>query len=614
MNKFTSATDARRSVAKSLIRLFDDAGDTARLSLARMIEVRLREPQAFVTVVGETGSGKSTLVNALLAKPLLPVSAVPSTGAVTHVILHKEPETHFFAIYEDASQEEITPAQFMNLSLEPCEDLLRLQVRIPTSVERYAGLQVFDTPGYNSLLSQHEEILRGFLPESDVVVFVVGYRAGFGQVNQDLLEVVGSSISSDVSIPVIIAINRVPPDCRPKDRRVLEIMDHASDCLKREPHCILVESAPCSDSDEDAPSVPNADALWSAVTDFVTQPNYQDAVLEKLDWLLKNLIKDALEEREREEYELAANDTDRELILTQIALLREARDRSRKAVRQTINHLQSKLPDIVRRGCKELINELASEIDTADKWSDSKGCAEWLSIHKLPYGVRDLAKRAVSEILADLQRLNKDLSEIANTAVQKVQADVRIKSDAADRFTENLARTIAERVGGVAMTNLLRSFGGACGQAAGAGNLVKMVISKSGKIVQTTFSREVYNTIGRTFTKKFLARLNVAAMVIIEVGGFLIEVARWQGKLKTKVTTAVDGWREDTIDDLLSKQLPDIERRNLESVGEIYDDLIASENTSARTNRQSLDGRLIAIRAQMDTLRALAENLLHQYN
>ncbi|MEI8285245.1 MAG: hypothetical protein WCG52_09670, partial [bacterium] len=306
---------------------------------------------------------------------------------------------------------------------------------------------------------------------------------------------------------------------------------------------------------------------------------------------------------------LLANDEEREQARAQIDSLREAREISRKAVRQTANVLKRTLPEIIRRGDEKVNEEMSAAIDVSDKWLGAADCAQWISIHMLPFGVRAIGKEAENQIRGDLELLDKELNEIANTAVHKMQDDARIKSDSADRFTANITRTVLERVGGAVIGNLLRGMGGAAGAAAGAGNLVKMAVSRAGNLAGKTFSREVYNTIGRTFTKKALARINIAAMITIEAGILLLESNTWKGQLKKRSIEALGKWRDDTIRQILDEIVPAIEKRNMEGVGGFYDDLIDSQKTADKVKGDNLAQRLDKVRSHAQTLHLLEKQL-----
>jgi hypothetical protein len=248
-------------------------------------------------------------------------------------------------------------------------------------------------------------------------------------------------------------------------------------------------------------------------------------------------------------------------------------------------------------------------VDQSNKWLGSDECAQWISSHELPFGVRHIGKAIEYEIWTELDRLDRELNEIANTAVQKVQNDVHVKSDATERFTENLVRTVLERAGGAAIQSLLRGVGGVGGVAAGAGNLVKMVVSRAGNIVGKTFSREVYESIGRTFTKKALGRLTVATQVIIELGTYLLHVKRWQGKLKTRICDSMDMWRDDTICEVLNQHLPEIEQRNLLGIGGIYDDLLHVEKEAIQAGAEKITRRRHALRSRANALSSMLQKL-----
>ena len=54
---------------------------------------------------------------------------------------------------------------FSHLVEKPDEKLLRLRITQPHPSQKYDGINIFDTPGYNSLITEHEEVLRNFIPE-----------------------------------------------------------------------------------------------------------------------------------------------------------------------------------------------------------------------------------------------------------------------------------------------------------------------------------------------------------------------------------------------------------------------------------------------------------------
>ena len=81
------------------------------------------------------------------------------------------------------------------------------------------------------------------------------------------------------------------------------------------------------------------------------------------------------------------------------------------------------------------------------------------------------------------------------------------------------------------------------GTAAGAGNLVKMVVKRAGNLVGKTFSRDVYTQIGRTFNKQFMRRLNVVLTVVLEVGTYVYNSSTWQNDLVRQASKGLDEWK-----------------------------------------------------------------------
>ena len=187
--------------------VFIKIGNDDFIATQRLLHYRIKNPQSYVTVVGETSSGKSTIINGLYNEELLPTSTKPTTGTVTQIINDVSRDSNeYFAINKDGTYEPLKYELYNELSLKPDRNLLRLQVQKSQKEKLLDGLNIFDTPGYNSLVAEHELILRTFLPESDVIIFTVLYRNGFTLDDQFLL----SSIVDLRSDPFITVKFPVP--------------------------------------------------------------------------------------------------------------------------------------------------------------------------------------------------------------------------------------------------------------------------------------------------------------------------------------------------------------------------------------------------------------------
>jgi GTPase SAR1 family protein len=602
----TSRKQEWMNAAHRFTDLLDANGDEERANLMRLVVHRLAVPQAYVSVVGETSTGKSTLINALLGEPWLPADAKPTTGIVTHVACRDEAEPRFFAVYRDATQEPLDHARFVEQNLAPHDDLLRLQIRVRPKHPHHVGMHVFDTPGYNAIMSRHEEVLMAFLPQSDVIVFTVGHRTGFGQTEQDLFEAVAEATAHDPDIPFVLAINRAPPDCGINDKRVAEIVRLAHDALQRPLSVQIIHSTNYRTPDGRLEQrALEARPLWDEASRHAFAPGRLQAVELKLRSAVLATLDEVDAAFEREDAELGASAEEREEIERALAVAHEALAQSLKVIDETIARLEAALPHLVTRLTDAAIQRVEADITASNKWLGYPDCAQWIAGHCLPFEVRQIGRAIENHIGVEMDDLNRQLEEIANTAVAELDKTVAIRpDDPAAKFVKSLALTLTRRAAGNVASGMLKGLGGVGGAAAGAGNLAKMVVSRLGGLFGKTFGREVYTQIGRIFTKKMLERLNVALTVVIEVGGFIYEAQTWQADLLKRSREAIDEWRNMVIQDLRDEQLPAMRQGNRDIVDALYGDLHAQpQNEGAPAERrsaiQSLRQQLTDLRAQL---------------
>jgi len=148
--------------------------DAGRRNLADA-RTRVAQDRFNLVVLGEFKRGKSTLINALLERDLLPTGVVPLTSVVTAI--GAGDDDRLIITYSDGHDREQPVEQLAEYVTEACNPGNRLGVelaRIELDHELLrSGLELVDTPGIGSIHSHNTDVARGFLPRVDAAVCVL---------------------------------------------------------------------------------------------------------------------------------------------------------------------------------------------------------------------------------------------------------------------------------------------------------------------------------------------------------------------------------------------------------------------------------------------------------
>lgn len=577
------------------------AGDESARVRGHLLAQRISNPAVWVVLVGETSSGKSTLLNALLKSPVLPVRAIPTTGTLIQILFEASPADTFRAVYMDATQLDLTLQEFQDAVLKPSPDLLRLQMLTSRGGSGNTGMELFDTPGYNSEQQSHETILRSILPESDAIVFVAGYMQGFGQADQELYETASQSIAGDPDTPLFLVINRVPPTLTSGDRRVQEILHHAQDSLRGAPlHLHLVSEAP--GNPRTAEGLPATDPLWQDVRASVLTPERQVSVRMKLDDAFRVAMADALRMVEINLDAMQIRPEEQEEVRQKVAGLREARRLSIAAIDEAFLGLSRSLPRLLVEAKTQIMKGVTQEVETSGRWNDGDSCRTFIQHHYLEFYGRQMLGQVEGELTTSLLDLDRKLNDLGNTAVANFRRPVRLPSEALARLLENTSITLSRRIAGEFALSGLKKLGGVGGEAAGMGNAVKMLAKKAGNLFDTTFSRRFYARIGELFDKRLARILGVTFAVAVEGALVAWDVYRWKAQLLKLTGKGLDQWVDDIQTELISEMLPEIKAYNCQGIQSWYDDLIANLEANLVPTDNVKARQLEDIRDQLVTL------------
>jgi GTP-binding protein EngB required for normal cell division len=148
-----------------------------------------REKTLNVAVFGRFKAGKSSFLNHLLGKPVLPVGVIPVTSVITRIEFgpREAAEVRFL----DGRIEPISPAQvgdFVSEASNPenVKQVAVVHIELP-EMERYRGISFVDTPGLESVFAHNSDASMEWLPNAGLALVAVGVDPPLSRHDIDLI-------------------------------------------------------------------------------------------------------------------------------------------------------------------------------------------------------------------------------------------------------------------------------------------------------------------------------------------------------------------------------------------------------------------------------------------
>lgn len=142
-----------------------------------------------IAVLGRFKAGKSSFLNHLFGRPLLPVGVIPVTSVVTEI--QWGPDERSEVLFADGRREYV-PAEriggFISESENPenFKQVARVRVELP-SMDRYRGIRFVDTPGLESVFEHNTDASLGWLPNVGLALVAVGVDPPLSQHDIELI-------------------------------------------------------------------------------------------------------------------------------------------------------------------------------------------------------------------------------------------------------------------------------------------------------------------------------------------------------------------------------------------------------------------------------------------
>lgn len=159
-NYFQTREELAKAIESLKVMGKDSGINPARLALLDNLMANLEDPFLFM-VVGEVNAGKSSLLNALFGEDFCKSDVVPTTERIA-----------FFKYGEEAHEFDFSKDIF--------------EIFRPNAFLR--DFNIVDTPGTNSIESEHQHVTEQFLPMADLALFVFSVTNPWGASTWDFLD------------------------------------------------------------------------------------------------------------------------------------------------------------------------------------------------------------------------------------------------------------------------------------------------------------------------------------------------------------------------------------------------------------------------------------------
>jgi predicted GTPase len=152
--------------------------------------VKLAQDRFNLVVVGQFKRGKSSLMNAILARDLLPTGYLPLTSAIT-TLCYGPKDRALLKFKGWTLEKEIELSELREYITEEGNPgnnrgLLYAQIEVPSLFLR-RGLYFIDTPGIGSSRHENTQTTYEFLPEADAIIFVTSVEGPLSEAEEQFL-------------------------------------------------------------------------------------------------------------------------------------------------------------------------------------------------------------------------------------------------------------------------------------------------------------------------------------------------------------------------------------------------------------------------------------------
>ncbi|HIV16999.1 MAG TPA: dynamin family protein [Candidatus Alectryocaccobium stercorigallinarum] len=210
---FDELRESLLQIAAALAQLRMDSGSARLLgsvilkkteTYEKALRRKISDPFRLV-IAGDFKRGKSTLINALLGKNIVPTAVTPETVTINEISYGTEPS--YEAVLENGRRMRLSPDELKRESLEKLTAGFPSPVqyiRIRENCSFLRDITLVDTPGSGDLMKAFDDKVAEYLSGADAIVYVISARFPLSLTEQAFLS---SSVLPQSFTRIIMAVN-----------------------------------------------------------------------------------------------------------------------------------------------------------------------------------------------------------------------------------------------------------------------------------------------------------------------------------------------------------------------------------------------------------------------
>jgi hypothetical protein len=172
---------------------------------ARGLAARVSEGRFYLACIGQFKRGKSTLINALIGEPILPVGFIPVTAVPT--VIRYGAQKKVRVQFRDGAWQQVAASdlkQYVSEEHNPenAKGVRGAEVFVPSPLLS-TGMCLVDTPGLGSVFTGNTAATQAFIPHIDAALVVVGADPPLAGEELALVEAVGRQVQN-----LILVLNK----------------------------------------------------------------------------------------------------------------------------------------------------------------------------------------------------------------------------------------------------------------------------------------------------------------------------------------------------------------------------------------------------------------------